>query len=838
MQTRSTKRKIVQEMKNIISSKNQKKKENDSSDEESSDEDSVDSSYTESSYVETTEDENDTESSVEEYESDKESKESDKESKESEDIEEEEDVEEEYDEEEDILSIAKSYGFTEEEAVYFENFEEEDIKALSELKKIDRKMYDNFLNSKEIIKDREVSIKDIIKADIPNEKRANLIEHFECLKQIFPCTEEYLMIRDRIRHMYINYMSEYSQECYKVGSGKAKYVESDVMQFKKKIKDTNCSQNNRKILEEKLEEFEETEKGDEKSKLKRWISTALSLPFDNIVNNEIKDEISTKIKDTNDFLDKKLYGMKSVKERLILFLNKKLRESSSRGCNIALVGKPGVGKCLHPETPVIMYDLTLKMAKEVIVGDLLLGDDGGCREVLSIANGREEMFRVFQEFGQEYVVNKSHILTLRENDTLKTVDIPLTSVLNTENYSEKYCPVSCCYKGNRSCSNARDIGRFMGSNVNNSNVFNYYCIRIPDDYKMWDLESKVNFFKGIMDTSEIVEECPDKKSINIYLHHNKPIYTILDLLRSAGIRCIYYDSFLKISDVYTPEKIEIVSIGEGEYYGFTVSGNERFVLGDWTVTHNTAIAKALSECLKIPFAQMSFGGVNNSEFLIGHDYTYIGSRPGELSRCMIRMGAKNGIIFLDEFDKASDKKDVMSALLHITDFSQNSEFRDNYFPELTQDLSKIWFIYSMNELPSDPAMLDRLEVIKVDEYTTLDRITIAKNYLFPKYLSEIVSINDKVLLSECGIKKVVDYSSGGLDKKGVRDLERFINIIIEKVYFYLSNKDTEFEFEWFKKMKSCYNKDTEKITINEALVQKILEDIRKSGDDAFMSMYV
>ena len=159
-------------------------------------------------------------------------------------------------------------------------------------------------------------------------------------------------------------------------------------------------------------------------------------------------------------------------------------------------------------------------------------------------------------------------------------------------------------------------------------------------------------------------------------------------------------------------------------------------MGDWTVTHNTAIAKALSECLKIPFAQMSFGGVNNSEFLIGHDYTYIGSRPGELSRCMIRMGAKNGIIFLDEFDKASDKKDVMSALLHITDFSQNSEYRDNYFPELTQDLSKIWFIYSMNELPSDPAMLDRLEIIKVDEYNFQERETICREYLFSKYLDD------------------------------------------------------------------------------------------------------
>ena len=717
--------------------------------------------------------------------------------------------------------------------------EEEEIKALSELKKTDGKMYDNFMKSKGIIKEREISIIDIIKVEIPNEKRANLIEQFECLKQIFPYTEEYLVTRDKIRNMYINYLSEYSQECEKYGKlGKA--IVNEVFQFKKKIKEISCSSHNKKILEEKIDEFEEADKGDEKSKLKRWLSTALSLPFDTVTNS-LEENVSMKIKETHDFLNKKLYGMKGVKERLMLFLNKKLRESNSRGCNIALVGKPGVGKCLHPETPVIMYDLTTKVAKDIRVGDLLMGDDGTSREVLSITSGVEEMFRVYQEFGQEYVVNKSHILTLR-NKEYKVVDIPLTEVISDKNYKNNYSPVSCAYNGYYYYSNARQIGRFIGSNTNTcNNIFNKNETKIPKNYRNWDLESKMNFLKGLTDTSDIVENCPSKNSINIYIHKNKPIYTILDLLRSAGLRCVYDNNFLKLLDLgrYS-EKIDISSIGEGEYYGFTLNRNERFVLGDWSVTHNTAIAKALSECLKIPFAQMSFGGVNNSEFLMGHDYTYIGSRPGELSRCMIRMGAKNGIIFLDEFDKASDKKDVMSSLLHITDFSQNGEFRDNYFPELTQDLSKIWFIYSMNDLPSDPAMLDRLEVIKVDEYTIQDRITISKNYLFPKYISELSILKDRVELSDCGIKKVVEYSSGGSDKKGVRDLERYINVIIEKVYFYLSNLDSDIEcdYEWFKKMKSCYNKEIDKIVINESVVEKILEDTRKSGDNTFMSMYM
>jgi ATP-dependent Lon protease len=753
---------------------------------------------------------------------------------------EEEEEEEEEEEYVNLYDIIKKYGLSEDEALNMENFDSNEIEKLCDIKKSNIEVYNNFIKAKTIIKDREISIVDIVNADIPDEKRANLIEQIDCLKQLIPYTEEYLIIRDRLRHMYLNYLSEFSSNIMsnleqKFSSLNRKFVESDSLIFKRKLKQINCSENNRKVLEEKIEEFEDTEKGDEKSKLKRWLSNALTLPFDQTLSILSDQNISLKIKETNEFLDKKLYGMTSVKERLLLFLNKKLRERNSRGCNIALVGKPGVGKCLHPETPVIMYDLSTKLARDVRVGDLLLGDDGKERSVLSITNGKEEMFRVIQEFGNEYIVNKSHILTLKNKDN-KIVDIPLVDVINK---CEEYFPVSCSYNGNIFYSRARDLGRVMGLKINNGdNIFAKDLYRIPDGYRNWDFISKAEFFQGLLDTSELAITSYDKRSINIYMSKDKPIYTIIDLLRSVGFRCLYEDKFLKIMDIDVNEKMDIVTIGEGEYYGFTLNMNERFVLGDWTVTHNTAIAKALSECLNIPFAQLSFGGVNNPEFLMGHEYTYIGSRPGEISRCLIRMGAKNGIIFLDEFDKATDKKDIMSSLLHLTDFSQNNEFRDNYFPELTQDLNKIWFIYSMNELPTDPAMLDRLEIIKVEEYTMNDRILISKNYLFPKYISELCEdIGNNIIITDCGIKKVVDYSSGGLDKKGVRDLERYINVIIEKVYFYLSNREINFEYEWFKKMSVSYKEG--KVFITEDLVTKILEDMRRSNNDnSFLSMYM
>ena len=727
---------------------------------------------------------------------------------------------------------------SEEEEDEEEDEDEEDSFVLTKLKKTDPELYSRFITSKNIIKSREIGIYDILKADIPEERRANLMEQFECLCTIEPCTEEYLTVRDRIRNMYSKYITE--MYLFKPSfvpasiSSSPPRADTENTIFKKKISKLICSDTNRKILEEKADDFDEIDKGDEKSKLKRWINSALTLPFDKITSSIDISDISEKIKNAQDFLDKKLYGMKNVKERILLFLNKKLREGNTRGCNIALVGKPGVGKCLHPETQIIMFDLTLKQAKDVKIGDRLLGDDGTEREVLSTTSGREEMFEIRQELGDMYIVNKSHILTLRDfNDKENIIDIPLTELL--EKGTSQFSPISAGYNGHLSVIDANNMGVWFSSSISNQAKLEKKYMSFPKDYLFWDIGSKMEFYSGLIDGSEIVQN--SSKTINIFIPKNQPHFSILRLLRSAGLRCIYDNSFIKVYDFLYNQKevIEIKSIGEGEYCGFTLNGNERFVLADWTITHNTAIAKGLSECLNIPFSQLSFGGVSNADFLMGHDYTYVGSRPGEITRCLTRMGTKNGILFFDEFDKATDKKDIMSTLLHVTDFSQNNEFRDNYFPELTQDLSKIWFIYSMNNLPTDPAMLDRLEIINVEEYSADERRAIAKDYLFPKYTSEL-KIKDKIIIDDSGLKKIVDYASGGCDKKGVRNLERFINLVIEKIYFFLCNKDnTGYSYPWYKKIKDCTKEG--KVVITDSLVSRILEDTRKESE-SFMNMYL
>ena len=678
-----------------------------------------------------------------------------------------------------------------------EVYNEVDLEYISKIKKRSSVMYHKYMDTKHIISKRTISLNDIICCDVTNEKRADLIEKYECLQTIMPYTEDYYEVRNQLRYMYNRFSST------KIVSN-----DPDVDLFRQKINQMIMSLENRKVMEERLDDFQYTEK-DDKNKIKTWLNFATKLPLDRL--SVVNYDAVHKLDEIKTYLDQQLFGMKNVKERILLFLNKKLRDSytSSKGCNIALIGKPGVGKCLHPDTPIRMADLSIKLAKDIVVNDCLMGDDSTFRRVTSVVSGQEDMYRIHQEFGDSYTVNKSHILTLIRKRDHKVIDIPIMNVIDFEH---QYLPINGYYDGETETKDAKVYGLLYSSQIRTMNNMPLHFPSLPPDYLNWTLDTKLDFYHHFA------------MNHTIYVHDIFPIDQIVELLRSAGIRCkrVHQEIIFPHS-----EHFRIEPLGKGDYCGFTITSNERFLLADWTVTHNTAISKALSKCLNMPFSQISFGGVTHPEFLLGHDYTYIGSKPGEISRCLSRMGTKNGILFFDEFDKASDKKDVMSTLLHITDFSQNNEYRDNYFPEIVQDLSKIWFIYSMNELPKDPAMLDRLEVINVDGYSISEKKSIAKNYLLPKLSTEL-KIDQDFIVDERAIDKLV--LNTGTEKSGVRSLERSINLLMEKVYFYLCNAGIECEYDWFVKMKKSIKNG--KLIINEVLIASI------EKDESFMSMYM
>ncbi|NDE14016.1 AAA family ATPase [bacterium] len=200
----------------------------------------------------------------------------------------------------------------------------------------------------------------------------------------------------------------------------------------------------------------------------------------------------------------------------------------------------------------------------------------------------------------------------------------------------------------------------------------------------------------------------------------------------------------------------------------------------------TSIARCLAKVLDFPFEQITFGGVNSAEFLRGFDYTYVGSKPGEIVRCLSRMGYKNGILFFDEYEKISQNKDILACLLHLTDFTQNNSFRDNYLSDVMIDLSSIWFIYSMNSMPEDEALRDRIYYIRVDGYKPEEKVRILKDYLLPKHLQNFHLAAGSIVMDDEIARHVVNAVSKS--EKGIRSIERAIKDILGKASFLVTNQ--------------------------------------------------
>lgn len=152
----------------------------------------------------------------------------------------------------------------------------------------------------------------------------------------------------------------------------------------------------------------------------------------------------------------------------------------------------------------------------------------------------------------------------------------------------------------------------------------------------------------------------------------------------------------------------------------------------------TKLAFTLSRTLGIPFAYLSFGGIQNVETLKGHDYTYLASQPGMLSKALMTLGVNNGIIYIDEFDKALQNESCVGTLLHLLDPEQNSRFVDNYFQDLELDFSNTWFILSMNNYTQHAAIVDRITYIEIPPYSEEDKVRILHDYMFSKELQRYV----------------------------------------------------------------------------------------------------
>jgi len=300
----------------------------------------------------------------------------------------------------------------------------------------------------------------------------------------------------------------------------------------------------------------------------------------------------------------------------------------------------GAGKCLGINTPILMYDGSVKMVQNVVVGDILMGDDSTPRKVLTLARGVEQMYKIKDVRSDEsYIVNASHILSLKSNidydNYIKKgsiLDISVNDYFALKNKLKEhggslmgYRAIIDFVKQDIDCD-PYAIGFWLGYN----NGIRNKCISavnriIPRKYLINDFAVRKCLLMGIIyGVQENTGYCFDYDNLTIIVITDLdgyPRFTqdVLFLIRSLGYTVVHEDketdcpsiciygtnlSELLLDDVSEPNitdqcyDIEVTNMGVGRYYGFEIDGNRRFVLGDCTVTHNTVMALKIVEVLQ------------------------------------------------------------------------------------------------------------------------------------------------------------------------------------------------------------------------------------------------
>jgi len=280
-----------------------------------------------------------------------------------------------------------------------------------------------------------------------------------------------------------------------------------------------------------------------------------------------------------------------------------------------LVVPCGMGKCLGIDTPVMMYDGSIKLVQDIVVGDKLMGDDSTPRNVLSVCQGREKMYDV-----GNFICNKSHILSLKwmnqdsfqEHPCGETINISVEDYLkfNASQYLKGYC-VGVEFPNKPVKYDPYMFGYYIAKKFNHicdsfeltsiqHNLYEFSNIeRIPDEYKYNSKNVRLKLLSGFVDSVGIPKDLTFILKLDVHLYND-----ILFIIRSLGINYDYFNetsliipiNFFELNE-YTTYNICVKPIGIDDYYGFEIDKNGLFLLGDFTVTHNTTMSIYMASLL-------------------------------------------------------------------------------------------------------------------------------------------------------------------------------------------------------------------------------------------------
>lgn len=202
----------------------------------------------------------------------------------------------------------------------------------------------------------------------------------------------------------------------------------------------------------------------------------------------------------------------------------------------------------------------------------------------------------------------------------------------------------------------------------------------------------------------------------------------------------------------------------------------------------TSLGESVARALGREFVRVALGGVRDEAEIRGHRRTYVGALPGRIVRAIAEAGSMNPVVLLDEIDKVGSdyRGDPAAALLEVLDPAQNHTFRDHYL-DLDLDLSDVVFLATANVIENIPqALLDRMELVQIDGYTSDDKVAIARDFLLPRQRERAALTTDEVEVTDAALRKIAaDYTR----EPGVRQFERLLAKAMRKATTKLATSD-------------------------------------------------